>query len=45
MGNDPSIEAYDKGSLAQTLNAFSHFVFAHTGGYHLLVDYQGLCLL
>lgn len=44
-GNDPSTTTYDNTSLAQTLNAFSHFVFVYTGGHHLLVDYQGLCLL
>lgn len=40
-GNDPSTPQSDSTPLAQTLNAFAHFVFAYTGGTHLLVDFQG----
>ena len=41
-GNDTSTNQYDDSTLAQTLNAFSHFMFAHTGGTNLLVDFQGI---
>lgn len=41
-GNDPSTNQFDDSTLAQTLNAFSHFIFVHTGGTHLLVDFQGM---
>lgn len=41
-GNDPATNQFDDSTLAQTLNAFSHFAFAYTGGTHLLVDFQGM---
>jgi hypothetical protein len=44
-GNDPSVPIGDNTPLGKTLNAFSHFSFVHTGGCHLLVDYQGMCFL
>ena len=43
-GNDPSATVYDNSTLGKMLNAFSHFTFVHTGGCHLLVDYQGMFL-
>lgn len=44
-GNDPSVPQLNSTPLAQTLNAFAHFAYAHTGGTHLLVDFQGAKLL
>ena len=43
-GNDPSVPQSNPTPLAQTLVTFSHFVYAHTGGTHLLVDFQGMKL-
>lgn len=40
-GNDPSQPGDISSSLGKTLNAFSHFMFCHSHGSKLLVDFQG----
>lgn len=46
-GNNPSEQGDISTSLGKTLNAFSHFMFCHSHGSKLLVDFQGItqCLL